>query len=56
MEYITEELERNTKFRKYTIKAIANECGFKSAESFSKAFYKKLGFYPSYYLRQLKNK
>jgi len=53
IDYAVEELKENTTFRKYTIKAIANECGFKSAESFSKSFYKKHGIYPSYYLKQL---
>ena len=53
IDFAVEELKQNTTFRKYTIKAIANECGFKSAESFSKSFYKKYGIYPSYYLKQL---
>ncbi len=48
-----EELKTNKTFRKYTIKAIAQECGFKSAESFSKAFYKKYGIYPSFYIKKL---
>ncbi len=51
--YAFYELKENTKFRKYTIKAIAKECGFKSAESFSKSFYKNFGIYPSFYLKQL---
>ena len=49
-------IDANAKFRNYTIKAIASECGFKSAESFSKGFYKKYGIYPSYYLKQLESK
>ncbi len=53
IDYAVKELKDNATFRKYTIKAIANECGFKSAESFSKSFYKKYGIYPSYYLKQL---
>ena len=39
--------------RKYTIKAIAAECGYKNAESFSKAFYKINGIYPSYYIKKI---
>ena len=54
IEYIVNELKVNKKYRNYTIKAIANECGFKNSESFSKAFYKKYGIYPSYYLKNLK--
>lgn len=53
VQYSFNELKTNSVFRKYTIKAIAGECGFKSAESFSKAFYKKNGIYPSYYIKQL---
>ncbi|MCW5518848.1 helix-turn-helix transcriptional regulator [Aureitalea sp. L0-47] len=53
IDFAVEELKDNSTFRKYTIKAIANECGFKSAESFSKSFYKSNGIYPSYYLKQL---
>lgn len=56
IDYSIEQFETNSRFRKYTIKAIAGECGFKNAESFSKAFYKKWGIYPSYYLKQLENK
>lgn len=55
IEFAVQELKINPTFRKYTIKAIANESGFKSAESFSKTFYKKHGIYPSYYLKQLQN-
>ncbi len=51
--YAFTELKTNKKFRKYTIKAIAKECGFKSAESFSKCFYNKYRIYPSFYLKQL---
>lgn len=51
--YAFKELRDNSTFQKYTIKAIAAECGFKSAESFSKAFYKEYGIYPSYYIKQL---
>jgi Helix-turn-helix domain len=51
--YAFDELKTNTTFRKYTIKAIAQECGFKSAESFSKAFYKTYGIYPSFYIKKL---
>ena len=54
--YAFNELKDNGTFRKYTIKAIAAECGFKSAESFSKAFYKKFGIYPSFYIKQLEQK
>lgn len=51
--YVVEELKSNTKFRKYTIKAIANEIGFNTTEAFSKSFYKTTGIYPSFFLKQL---
>ncbi len=55
--YAFNELKVNKRLRNYTIKAIAKECGFKSGESFSKAFLKNYGFSPSFYLKQLeKNK
>ncbi len=47
------EINTNPKFIKYTIKAIADESGFKSGESFSKAFYKIYKIYPSYYLKNI---
>lgn len=53
-DYALEELRKNKMFRKYTIKAIARECGFNTAESFNKAFYKRCGIYPSYFIKQLK--
>ncbi len=56
IDFAIKELEVNKKFRRYTIKAIANESGFKSSESFSKAFYKKYGIYPSYFIKQLEIK
>lgn len=54
LEYIFNELKINSKYREYTIKAIAQESGFISAGSFSKAFYKKYEIYPSFYIKQLK--
>jgi len=56
IDFALKELEANKTFRRYTIKAIANDCGFKSSESFSKAFYKKFGIYPSYFVKQLEIK
>jgi len=53
--FALKELAINPRFRKFTIKAIASDCGFKSAESFSKAFFKRHGIYPSYYIKKLEN-
>ncbi len=46
-------LKTDPKFRKYTIKAIANEIGFNTTDSFSKAFYKLNGIRPSYFIKEL---
>lgn len=51
--YVIDLLDRNTTIRKYSVKAIGNEIGYKNAESFSNAFYKKTGLKPSYYIKQL---
>ncbi len=51
--YAVAELKTNAIFRKYSIKAIAEELGFNNEQSFSKAFYKKAGIYPSYFIKEL---
>ena len=51
--YGFQRLKNEATFRKYTIKAIAQECGFKTAESFSKTFYKAYGIYPSYFIKKM---
>ncbi|MEQ3500800.1 helix-turn-helix domain-containing protein [Tenacibaculum sp. SSH1-16] len=53
IEYIIEELKENKTYRKYTVKALAHEVGFKNAESFSKAFYNLKGIKPSYFIKEL---
>jgi len=53
--YIINKLKVDYKIRNYTIKAIATEAGFNSAEVFSKAFYKKTGIYPSYFVKEIQN-
>lgn len=46
-------LKTEPKFRNYTIKAIAQEMGFNTAEVFSKTFYNQNGIYPSYFIKEL---
>ncbi len=53
IQYAIQKIKEDTQFRKYDIKSIAQEVGFNSAESFSKAFYKQTGIYPSYFIKQL---
>ncbi|WP_157730195.1 helix-turn-helix domain-containing protein [Tenacibaculum jejuense] len=52
--YIIVELKRNTTLQKYTVKALAEEIGFKSSESFSKAFYKFTNVKPSFFINELR--
>jgi AraC-like DNA-binding protein len=52
--YSVEQLKTNSTYRKYTIKAIAEEVGFNSVQAFAKAFYKSNGINPSYFLKELK--
>ncbi|MDG1528313.1 MAG: helix-turn-helix domain-containing protein [Polaribacter sp.] len=54
--YTIEKLKTDTRFRKYSINAIANEVGFNTSESFSKAFYKNTGIKPSYFIKELERK
>ena len=54
IDYVVSQLKHNKEYRKYTIKAVAGESGFKSYTSFSKAFYKKTGIKPSYFMDRLR--
>ncbi|MEW7278146.1 helix-turn-helix domain-containing protein [Aquimarina sp. 2201CG1-2-11] len=51
--HAVKELQNNTVLQKYTIKAIANEFGFNSSETFSNAFYKQIKIKPSFYIKEL---
>ena len=54
--YALEVLQENPTFLRYSIKAIALECGYTNATSFSRAFYKQTGMYPSFYIKKLSKK
>lgn len=54
--YIVEELSNNSKLRKHTISAIADDIGYNNSESFSNAFRKVTGTLPSYYIKLLQEK
>lgn len=43
IEYSIDSLQKNLNFRKYTVSAIAQEAGFSTSESFTKAFRKRTG-------------
>ncbi|MBC8755607.1 tetratricopeptide repeat protein [Kordia sp. YSTF-M3] len=53
--YVLNALKNDKKLRSYTIQSIAEEIGFKQSESFSKAFKKRTGFNPSFYIKNLEN-
>ncbi|MGS2763550.1 helix-turn-helix domain-containing protein [Sinomicrobium sp. M5D2P9] len=54
IKHIVERLKNEEKLRQYAVEAIAQEAGYKTAQSFTKAFYKETGIYPSYFLKRLK--
>ncbi len=56
IDYILERLQKDSQLRKYSVKAIGEEAGFNSTESFSRAFYKHTGMYPSYFIKTLVKK
>ncbi|RKN01549.1 AraC family transcriptional regulator, partial [Aquimarina sp. AD1] len=54
IDFAVDQLSSNKSLRSYTIQAIAEEVGFKNAQSFSSAFHKKTGIYPSYFIKHIK--
>lgn len=55
IDFTVNKLSSDRRFRSYTIKAISEESGFNNAQSFSAAFHKKTGIYPSYFIKRLNN-
>lgn len=53
IDYCVKQLRKDSKLRKYAIKNIAEEVGFTNVQSFSRAFYKKTGIQPSYFLKEI---
>lgn len=51
--YLIEKLKQDKRYTNYTVKAIATEIGFKTANAFSKAFFKETGLQPSVYIKNL---
>lgn len=56
IDYAINKLTKGKQLRSYTIKAIAEEVGFNNAQSFTNAFNKKTGLFPSYFIKQLNKK
>lgn len=53
--YAVIRLKNDVFFRGYSIQAIAEELGYKSADSFTKYFKKDTGLNPSFYIKNIKN-
>ncbi len=53
--YVLQKLVDAPYFRKYTLQAIAEEVGYKDANTFVRVFKKQTGLSPNYYLEQLKH-
>ncbi|QHI37169.1 HTH-type transcriptional regulator YesS [Kordia antarctica] len=53
IEYALHQLKNDKVLRSYSIKAIAEEVGFKSEGAFSRAFKKQTGIYPSFFIKNL---
>ncbi|UPZ17998.1 helix-turn-helix domain-containing protein [Flavobacterium humidisoli] len=53
IDYVIKKMKTDKKFCKYTIKAIAQEAGFSSTESFAKSFYNNTGLQPSFFIKKI---
>lgn len=55
VDFIVEELKKSeSKFRKFTNKALAQEAGFGSTQIFTKAFIARMEISPTYFIKELK--
>jgi AraC-like DNA-binding protein len=52
--YLINRLQIDPIYRKYTIRALAEEIGFSNPEGFSRAFQKKTGLKPSYFIKKIR--
>lgn len=53
IDYIINELQINKQMRSYSVKAIAEEIGYKSADSFTKYFKQNTGLLPSVFIKNI---
>ena len=53
IDYAVNQMKNDAVFRKYTIEAIATECGYNNSASFSRSFYKNTGLHPSYFINEI---
>jgi len=54
VDYLVNHIQGDKKYQKYTIRAIAEEIGFSNPESFSRAFQKRTGLKPSYFIKKVR--
>lgn len=54
IDYIVDKLKHDEKLRKYSLQAIAEEVGYNKYPPFFKAFVKRTGLKPSYFIEKLK--
>lgn len=55
IQYVLQKLIDAPHFRKYTLQAIAEEVGYKDANTFVRVFKRQTGLSPNYYIEKLKN-
>ena len=53
IDYVILELKNNKRLRSYSVKAISEEIGYKSADSFAKYFKEATGLTPSVYIKKI---
>jgi len=54
IDYLVDQIQHDLIYRKYTIRAIAEEGGFSNPESFFRAFQKRTGLKPSYFIKKVR--
>lgn len=55
IQYVLQKLKDSSYFRKYTLQAIAEEVGYKDANTLVRVFKKQTGLSPNYYIEKLEN-
>lgn len=55
IQYILQKLVDTPQYRKYTLQAIAEEIGYKDANTFVRVFKKQTGLSPNYYIEKIEN-
>lgn len=54
VDYLIDRIQHDPIYQKYTIRAIAEEGGFSNPEGFLRAFQKKTGLKPSYFIKKIR--